>query len=186
MEDHQIVDLFLARDEQALAETQKKYGTGLRCRAYEITGDWEEACECENDTYRNAWNSIPPHTPHDYLYAFLMRIDRNLALNICRKKQASRRKAVVEELTDELLQVLPGGSGMEDVVDDMTLKQILNDFLGNLEEERRNLFIRRYWYLDSIETIAKGYGLTESKVKTTLFRCRNELRKCLEKEGYWV
>ena len=186
IDDRKIVSLFIERDEAAIKHTKDIYGKRLLRSAYEITGDVHTAEECENDTYLKAWESIPPHKPYDYFYAFLSHINRNTALNHCRGRNAKKRKASVEELNAELEQVIPSAENIEDVIDDTTLKSLLDDFISSLSTEQRNIFIRRYWYLDSIETIAEGFGFSKSKVKTTLFRCRNQLKKLLEKEGYTV
>lgn len=184
MDDRSIISLFLERNAAAISSTKEKYGKRLIKLAYEITEDAQAAEECENDTYHGAWNSIPPHEPYDYFYTFLAHITRNSALNYCRSKNSKKRKALIEELTMELENTIPGQNNIEEMIDDMTLKDLLNDFLGTLSEEKRNVFIRRYWYMDSVERIAKGYGISASKVKSILFRCRNELKNHLIKEGY--
>lgn len=184
MEDEAIVRLFVARDETAIRETKEKYGGKLRYLAYGITEDAEIAEECENDVYLGAWNAIPPHEPYDYFYAFLTHLARNAALNRCRSRHTQKRKATVEELTDELANTIPGGNDMDESIDDAVLRESLNTFLGTLPEEMRNVFVRRYWYMDSVERIAAGYGMSESKVKSMLFRCRNKLKHYLQKEGY--
>ena len=92
--------------------------------------------------------------------------------------------ATVDELTDELANTIPGGNDVDEFIDDTVLRESLNAFLATLPEETRNVFVRRYWYMDSVERIAEGYGMSESKVKSMLFRCRNKLRQTLQKEGY--
>ncbi len=154
--------------------------------AYEITGDAQEAEECENDAYLKAWNSIPPHEPHEYLFPFLTRLLRNSALNCCRSKSSGKRKALLQELNDELSNTIPSREGVEESVSEHQLAEAINTFLSALPEETRRVFIRRYWYMDSIERIAKGYGISNAKVKSMLFRCRNKLRDYLEKEGYHI
>ena len=184
MDDNNIVELFLRRDETAIGQTAEKYGKRLRTLAHGITGDAQTAEECENDTYMEAWNTIPPHEPRRYLYAFLARITRHIALNCCRARSRLKRSALLCELSTELEQCIPAPDDIECRVDDMALSEALNGFLGTLGAEKRNIFIRRYWYLDSIADISKCFALSESKVKTTLFRCRNQFREYLEKEGY--
>lgn len=185
MNDVDIIRLFLERNEKAIICTKTVYGKRIRHLAYQITEDFEVSEECENDTYLKAWDSIPPHEPYDYFYPFLVRITRHIALNICRNRKALKRKASIEELTIELQDTIPDKM-VKDVASDVVLKEILNSFLQSLPEEKRNIFIRRYWYLDSVATIAKGYGFTKSKVKTTLFRCREQLRTLLEKEDFTI
>lgn len=173
MDDRSIVALYLRRDETAIRQTAEKYGRRLRALAYGIVNDLQTAEECENDTYMEAWNTIPPHEPSDHFYAFLARITRHISLNRCRDR-------------DRLKQCIPAPDNSSCRMDDLALRTAINDFLGKLDEEKRNMFVRRYWFLDSVADIAKRYGISESKVKTTLFRCRNRLREHLNKEGYTV
>lgn len=184
MEDSQIVDLFLLRDETAIKETAEKYGSRLRALANGIVEDLQTAEECESDTYMEAWNAIPPHEPRSYLYPFLARITRHISLNFCRSRSRLKRSAYICQLSAEMEQCIPAPDDARCRMDDMALSAAINGFLGKLDEEKRNIFIRRYWYLDSIADISKRFALSESKVKTTLFRCRNQLRIALEKEGY--
>ena len=184
MEDKKIVELYLRRDESAIARTAEKYGTRLRSFAYGIVADQQTAEECENDTYLTAWNSIPPNEPRSYFYPFLARILRNLSLSRCRERSALKRSAHVEELSREMEQCIPAQDDLQCRLDELVLKQAINGFLRTLSDDKRNLFVRRYWYLDSVELIANRYGLSKSKVKTTLFRVRNGLREYLIKEGY--
>lgn len=184
MDDNKIVELYLLRDETAIKLTSEKYGNRLRSLAYGIINDREIAEECENDTYMEAWNTIPPHEPRGYLYAFLARITRHISLNICRDRSRLKRSAFICELSAEMEQCIPAPDDTQCRIDDMAISEAINGFLGALNEDKRNIFIRRYWYLDSIADISKRFALSESKVKTTLFRCRNQLREHLEKEGY--
>ena len=186
MDDNKIVELYLLRDETAIKLTSEKYGNRLRSLAYGIINDREIAEECENDTYMEAWNTIPPHEPRGYLYAFLARITRHISLNICRDRSRLKRSAFICELSAEMEQCIPAPDDTQCRIDDMAISEAINGFLGALDEDKRNIFIRRYWYLDSIADISKRFALSESKVKTTLFRCRNQLREHLEKEGYTV
>lgn len=184
MDDNRIVELYLLRDENAIMQTTEKYGTRLRSLAYEIVCDSQTADECENDTYVSAWQSIPPHEPRSYLYAFLARITRHIALNCCRNRNRLKRSAFICELSSEMEQCIPSPDDVECRIDDMELKNVLNGFLSKLDDEKRNIFVRRYWYLDSISAISERFALSESKVKTTLFRLRKQLREQLEREGY--
>ena len=181
MEDTNIVDLYLLRDEAAISQTKEKYGKRLYTLAYGIVKDAQSAEECENDTYMAAWRSIPPHEPRSYLYAFLARITRHVALNVCRR---SKRQPMICELSAEMEECIPAPNSGECLLDDMTFSEAINGFLGNLKEEKRNIFIRRYWYLESTADIARRFGISESKVNITLFRCRNQLKEYLKKEGY--
>ena len=129
---------------------------------------------------------IPPHQPKDYLYVFLARIIRNISLNCCRSRDALKRKAFICELSDELAQCIPAPDNVECCIDDIAFSEMVNGFLEMLSREKRNVFVRRYWYFDSISDIAKRYNKSESSVKTMLFRCRNEFREYIIKEGYTI
>lgn len=184
MEDDKIIDLYLNRDETAIEQTAEKYGKRLRTLSFGIVGDHQAAEECENDTYMEVWHSIPPHEPRSYFYAYLARIARHISLNYCRHRNQLKRCGAICELSAELEQCIPDPSDVECRINDMELGQAINGFLGKLDRKKRIIFIRRYWYLDSISSIAKRLELSESNVKTTLFRCRNKLREHLKKEGY--
>ena len=184
MDDNRIVELYLQRNEIAIKQTTEKYGNRLRSLAYGIVNDLQTAEECENDTYMEAWNTIPPHEPRSYLYAFLARITRNISLNYCRNRNRLKRNTFICELSAEMEQCIPAPDDVECRIDEMVLSNAINGFLSKLDEEKRNIFVRRYWYLDSVAAISQRFALSESKVKTTLFRCRTGLREHLEKEGY--
>jgi len=184
LDDHRIVELYLLRDETAIQQTKEEYGSRLRSLAYGIVRDTQTAEECENDTYMEAWNTIPPHEPRSYLYAFLARITRHISLNCCRDRSRLKRSAFICELSAEMEQCIPAPDDAACRIDDLVLRDAINGFLSKLDEEKRNIFIRRYWYLDSISDISKRFALSESKVKTTLHRCRSRLREHLEQESY--
>ena len=186
LDDYRIVELYLERNDSAINETAEKYGNRLRSLSYTITNDTQTAEECENDTYLQAWNLIPPHKPISYLYAFLARITRNISLSVCRERSRLKRSAHICELSNELEECIPDSYDMEQKIDDIAFAEVINSFLAELDREKRNIFVRRYWYLDSIADISKRFGVSESSVKTTLYRCRNQLRNFLEKEGYAI
>lgn len=184
MDDRDIVELYLSRNETAIAKTKEKYSGRILHLSYELTEDLQSAEECENDTYLQAWNSIPPNKPYNYFYPFLARIARHIALNLCRDRNRIKRKATIEELSTELQETIPDDIKVEDFIHESELQEIINNFLEGLNADKRKIFIRRYWYLDSVQTISDGFGISQSKVKVTLYRLREELRKVLEKEGY--
>lgn len=184
MEDGKIVDLFLEREETAIQCAREKYGSRLRMLSLGIVQDLQTAEECENDTYLEAWNRIPPRCPREYLYAFLARITRHISLNRCRSSNRLKCSAKFCQLSEEMEQCIPAPDDAVCRMEEEALGKAINQFLGTLDEEKRNIFIRRYWYLDSVETISKRFALSQSKVKTTLFRCRKKLRDYLEGEGY--
>ena len=186
MEDSKIVELYLGRSEEAIAKTSEKFGKRLRFVSFGITEDFETAEECENDTYLEAWNSIPPHEPKSYLYAFLARIIRHLSIDRCRERERLKRKAFNSELSAEMEECIPAPDDMDCKIDDIAFGEIISAFLRGLETEKRNIFIRRYWYFDSVSEISKRIFCSESKIKTSLFRLRKELREYLEKEGFEI
>lgn len=181
MQDEKIVELFLQRDEAAIHACQEQYGSRLRSVAYGILQNRQDAEECENDTYLDAWKSIPPHEPRNYLFAFLARITRCKAINLCRRHGQENRIAM---LSDEMASCIPSCTDANSHLDAVQLGGAISAFLHLQNEEKRNIFLRRYWYLDSISQIAQHYGIREGKVKMTLFRLRNSLREYLKKEGY--
>ncbi len=184
LEDADIIELYLTRDEAAVKLTAEKFGKRLRALSFGIVHDRQTAEECENDTYWEAWNSIPPHEPRGYLYAFLARITRHKSLNRCRDRDRLKRSALLCELSAEMEECIPHPDDIACRMDDMALSEAINGFLGALIEEKRNIFLRRYWYLDSISDISKRFSRSESSVKTILSRSRNQLREYLKKEGY--
>ena len=186
MEDYQLIALFRERNESAISETAIKYGTRLRQLSFSIVRNSETAEECENDTYYEAWNLIPPHNPETYFYAFLAKITRNHSLNRCIHQSRLKRKAHICELSDEMAQCIPDRDSLEHHWEQKALADALNGFLGDLDPLKRNLFIRRYWYLDSVKDLGKRFQMTESNVKTTLSRCRQKLRDRLEKEEIFL
>lgn len=181
MDDGKIVELYHARDESAIRESDQKYGRYCLSVAYGILGNHEDAQECVSDTYLRAWNAMPPHRPEN-LRTFLGKITRNLSLDrldhlSAEKRGAGESPAVLEEIA----QCIPAANA--DETDGAILKEAIDRFLASLPTGTRKIFVRRYWYMDPVKEIAARYGVSESKVKVTLFRTRNRLRKHLEKEG---
>lgn len=183
MEDNGIVELFWERNENAIKETEQKYGRRLQGLSYHILQSKEDAEECVSDTMLTAWNTIPPQRP-TYFFAYLSKICRYVSFGRLDWKNAQKRKAEVVSLTEEMESCIPAPMLSDD--ESMTSEEIgrmINNFLAGLTEEKRLIFMRRYWYGDSIECISKRYCISESKVKTTLFRLREKLKKYIEKEG---
>lgn len=186
MNDSEIVELYLSRNEDAINQTAIKYGARLRSLANRILDDLEGAKECENSAYFEAWKSIPPCEPRDYLFPFVGRIVRHLALDAYRREHRQKRKAIYCELTQEMQECIPAGNNTEAEIEAGVLSRLINEFLETCTQEQQNVFIRRYWYFDPVAEIAASYGFSESKVKTMLFRLREELKKKLEKGGFDV
>lgn len=183
MDDEEIIELYLARNETAINMTSEKYGKKLRFLAYKIVGDMPEAEECENDTYLKAWESIPPHVPKNYFYSFLAKITRCIAINRVKAESRQKRSAELLELTSELENLIPSANDVESRLDGEILSKAVSEFLRTLSAEKRNIFLRRYWYLDSIAEISKRYSISEGKIKSVLFRTRKKLYEFLVKEG---
>ena len=184
MEDAKIVDLYLSRDESAISHTAEKYGSKLRQIACHILNNTSSAEECENDTYFEAWNRIPPHEPRTYLFAFLGRIARHLAIDVCRRNASQKRQALFCELTAEMEECVSDGNNVENEVEAKELSRTIGVFLDSCSEEQRNVFVRRYWFFDTIPEICARTGYSRSKVKSMLFRMREGLREALKKEGF--
>ncbi|WP_392486542.1 RNA polymerase sigma factor [Haloimpatiens sp. FM7315] len=183
MEDSEIIDLYLNRNEDAINETNMKYGRQIYSIALNILQNSSDAEECENDTYMKSWNSIPPHNPKNYLFAFLARITRHLSLDFCKYKNRQKRKAVLVEFSKELEDCLPAPDNQLPQFSDTKFGELISTFLRKIDDDKRNVFIRRYWFFDSIKMIAERFQMSDSKVKSMLFHTRKKLKKYLEKEG---
>lgn len=184
MEDAKILDLYFARDEDAIRETDTAYGKRLHALAKNILQNREDAEESVNDTYAEVWKSIPPRRPK-YFFAFLASICRHLSLNRVDWKQAAKRRAQVVPLTEEMENCIPDAVH-ERQMEAKELGRLLDLFLESLPKDSRLIFLRRYWYVDSVPEIAARYGMTESKVKMQLSRTKEKLRLFLEQEGIYV
>lgn len=181
MEDYMIVDLYWARSENAIRQTELKYGRMLTSISASLVPTREDAEECVSDTYMVAWDSMPDERP-TYLGAFLSKIVRRISISKYRSMRAEKRGGH-DILIDELSECIPSQSDVEREYDNEHLSDVLNRFLLSLDEEKRIIFVRRYFYSESISQIANRYGMTEGKVKTVLFRSRNALKKVLTEEG---
>ena len=181
MDDQRIIELYFERDEQAIRETDAKYGKLCHSIAYNILNNHEDSEECVNDTYISVWNAIPPTRPNNFT-AFVCRIARNMSLK--RFEFMKREKRSAEELAslDELSAILPDERYSPDVSDE-DIGKLISKFLRSQKEDVRNVFIRKYYFFDSVKEIAERYGFTESKVKNMLFYTRNKLKDFLIKEG---
>lgn len=183
MEDKRIVDLFWARDERALDAVRRQYGKLCRTIAHNLLGNAEDVEECENDAYLALWNAIPPARPRS-LSAYLGRITRNLAVNRFHARGAQKRGGELVELIPELCEVV--GDTVEDAFDGAHTLSLVTAFLQDETAEYRWLFLRRYWYGDSIAALADASGYGESTVKMRLARQRERLRTYLQEEGVSV
>ena len=181
-DDEAIVALYFARNERAIAETDRKYRKYLFVIAYNIVSDTEDSEECVSDTYLQTWNAIPPQRPKN-LRAFLTKITRRLALDILRKKTA-RKRIPSEYLTS--LSALDEYISLSDKAETDSLAEALNAFLRRLPEKTRCIFVSRYYCADSVETIAHYMKMSESAVYKSLSATKKALKKALEKEGFYL
>ena len=183
MNDQDIIRLYWERDERAIRETASVYGAYCSRIAWNIVKNPEDTEECVNDTYLHVWNSIPTDRPAIFK-AYIGRITRNLALSVYRKLHAQKRGGgELQAVFEELEAGLPAVRGTEEELEDREIAKTLSDFLRTQDEPARLIFVRRYWYTESIRELAEAFALSESNVKQILFRTRNKLRAYLEKEG---
>lgn len=183
MKDNEIIELYWKRNEAAITATADKYGSYCHTISYNILHNKEDAEECVNDTWLGAWKSLPPQRPNR-LATYLGKITRNLSLDRFKQYNAEKRgRGQTELVLSELEDCIPAKTDVEQSVDEMALVESINQFLYAQPEQKRNIFIRRYWYLYPIRDIAETYGMGESKIASMLFRMRNELKLHLEKEG---
>ena len=184
MDDAKIVQLYWDRDEQAIPVTANKYGDYCTSIAKNILGNNEDAEECVNDTYLNAWNSMPPHRP-SILSTFLGKITRNLSLNRYKQNTADKRGGgELPVVLDEISNLVSGTDDVEQELNSKELIKAIDTFLGTQSIEKRGMFIRRYWYFDSISDIANRFGMTENNVSVTLNRLRLKLHNYLLERGF--
>jgi RNA polymerase sigma-70 factor (ECF subfamily) len=181
MDDEQIVDLYFERNEQAIRETDNKYGRLCNRIAFNVLNNFEDAKECVNDTYLGLWNTIPPTRPSN-LMAFVCKVARNLSLKRLEYLSRDKRSAVIVSSIDELEDLLPDDRFSPGVGDE-EVSALINRFLREQKAENRNIFIRKYFFFDSVTEIAGRYLCSESKVKNVLFNLRKKLKDYLIKEG---
>lgn len=184
MEDSKILDLYWKRDEEAIVQTELTYGQKLHGLSYRILANHEDAQECVSDTYLKAWQTIPPQRP-TYFFAYLAKICRFLCFGRLDRMHAAKRRAELVQLTSEMEMCIPDHRQDMDLSEE-ALGELINQFLEGLNRESRVIFLRRYWYADSVKDIATACGISESKVKTQLHRTRLKLRTYLQKEGITV
>ena len=182
MEDSQIIDLYYARNEDAIVQTDAKYGPYCRTIAKNVLSFYEDTEECVNDTWLAAWNRMPPDLPR-CLRAFLGRITRNLAISRVRANRAQKRYNGMEVLLSELAECIPAARTLEEEIDSRRLGEVLSQWLDTLDREDRILFVRRYWYGERVMDLAAEQGVWPEKLTQKLLRLRKKLRKALEQEG---
>ncbi len=183
MEDERIIELYFERSEAAIAQTALKYGAYLGRIAWNVLRDPSDCEECVNDAYMKTWNAIPPARPSS-LKSFIGRIARNLAIDRYNSNNAGKRGGgEIALCLDELAECVASREDPEAALSHEELVKLINGYLAGKDEQSVRMFIRRYWYMDSISDVAAKCGCSDSKVKTTLFRMRGELKALLEREG---
>ncbi len=183
MDDKQIIELFIERSDNAISKLAEMYGRYCHYIAYNILHNDQDSEECVNDTYLRVWNTIPPNKPSN-LSSFLGKITRNLALDRYKYYTREKRGGGQTMLAlDELAECVPAPNNIEQIISDKELADILNSFLASLPLKKRQIFVRRYWYLSSICEIAKDFDISENNAKVMLLRTRNELKAFLERKG---
>ena len=185
MLDEEIIELFFERSEQALKELETKYGKVCLKTSYNILGNESDAEECVNDSYLGVWNAIPPTKPNPLL-TFVLKIVRNVSLNRYYKNHASKRNSTYDLAVDELAEVIAAPDSVESVVEMKELTADIEEFLSSLSTKNRVIFMRRYWFFDSYEQIAKRVGISEKNVSVKLTRLRKQLKDYLSERGIFL
>ena len=185
MDDKKIIELYWLRNEKAVDETRTKYGSFINHMAFNILRVTEDAEECENDTYLKLWNAIPPDRP-EYFRAYIGKVVRNLAISLYRKNTAAKRSSGVYVLLSELEECLPSSDDVESEIDAKYLSSVISDWLRSLSEENRIIFIKRYWYGESVKDIAAQSDFSPKELSSLLFALRKKLKKELSEKGVTV
>ena len=183
LEDEKIIELYFERNETAIDETANKYGNYLYKIAYNILSDNEDSEESVNDTYLGAWNSIPPEKPKIFS-AFLSKITRYISLNKIRNKNAEKRgNGEIALAFEEIEECIPSKSSVISEIETKELARMISDYLKSLPKTERIIFVRRYYYFDSISDICEKFGFSKSKTSSLLYRTRKKILSHLKKEG---
>ena len=185
MTDPEIIDLFFERSEQAIIEISKKHSSPVKSVAYNILGNIQDTEECVNDTWLAVWNSIPPQIP-EKLRSFVCRIARNLATKRYHSNSAEKRNSQYDLALDELAECIPCTDGVEDAYSAKELAAIIDRFLDTLCYEDRFIFMRRYWYADSLDDIVQMTDMSYGAISVRLHRVKTKLKKLLAEEGVLV
>ena len=184
MNDDDIVNLYWQRSEQAISETSRKYGKYCFSIAGNILGNREDAEECVNDTYHEAWKCIPPHRPA-VLSTFLGKITRRISIDRLRRRNADKRGGgEMPLILDELQDCVASDEDIEQEYERRRLSDVVASFVRSLPETEQKIFLCRYWYLDPVSAICEQFGFSETKVKSMLHRTRTKLHRTLVKEGF--
>ena len=182
MEDTGIIKLFQKREQRAIAELSQKYENTCQRLSYRILNNEEDAKECVNDTWLGVWNSIPPQNPNP-LVTYVCRITRNLSIKKLRHNMAEKRNRYYDISLTELEECIPAVKTEQEPWEESEVTKILEQFLRGLDVDSRVMFVKRYWYAESIAQIAETFGMKENSVSARLMRLRKKLKNALEKEG---
>ncbi len=185
MDDSKIIELFYERSEQAIIELSNKYGSVCTRIANNILNNRQDTKECVNDAYLGVWNTIPPQKPNPLL-SYVCRIVRNLAVKKYHANTAAKRNSIYDAALDELENCFPAAASVEDKFDARETARLIDDFLQTLDKENRIMFVRRYWYSDSVSELAELFHMSKHNVSVRLSRTRAKLRKHLMKEGVFL
>ena len=185
MDDGKIIELFYERSEQAIIELSNKYGAVCSKVAFNILNNMQDTEECVNDAYLGTWNTIPPQNPNPLL-SYVCKIVRNIAIKKYHSNTAAKRNSLYDVALDELENCFPSTASVEDEYNAMELSQIIDEFLATLTLENRIMFVRRYWYSDSIENLAKLFQTNNHKISVRLSRTREKLKKYLIEKGVFL
>lgn len=180
-----IIELFFERSEQAIRELSAKYGVVCARIARNILDSPRDCEECVNDAYLAVWNTIPPQRP-DHLLGYLCRIVRNLSLKRYHETTARKRNSSYDLALDQIADCFPSSDSVEDAVDALEMARVMNHFLETLDRETRVLFVRRFWYADSIEDLADLFQTSRHNISVRLNRLRKALKKYLNNEGFYL
>lgn len=185
MEDKRIIEMFFDRNETAISELNKSYGKLFRQLANNILCDCDDSEECVNDAYLKVWNSIPPKEP-EYLCSYVCKIVRNNALNMLKSRTSKKRGNNQNILLSELQECIASSNNVDDAIDEKQLVQLINNWLSKQNDVSRNLFISRYFSMESVEMLSKKYAMHKNSVSVKLHRLRENLKSYLESEGISV
>lgn len=185
MEDTAIIELYWARNQDALTQTDRKYGPMCRTLAFNILSDRQDSEECVNDTWHRAWNTMPPQRP-DSLRAYLGRIVRNLSISRLRQRTAQKRGGGLNIMLSELEDCLPASGSVEDKLETKELAAAISRWLRTREPDDRVLFVRRYWYGEPCHELAREWNLLPNQMAKRMLKLRRSLKQSLEQEGFDV
>lgn len=185
MEDTAIIELYFSRCQTALKETEIKYGRFIYSLANNILSSAEDTEECVNDTYLRLWNSIPPNNPGNFI-AYIGKITRNTAVSILRHNTAAKRNSSGDVLLSELEDCIPSRDSINEEADMKYLSEIISGWLKTLDPDMRVLFVKRYWYGESVQELSMQTGIRPAKISSYLFSLRKKLKKVLEEKGVRV